>query len=409
MKTKILHTTKFIFLIAMVVAAFCFADLFPYSVRSFSYGVSLAIKEVLVFILPLIVFSIVFQSVSKLQGTNALKVILSLIALIMLSNSASMTTAHFVGKFATSHMSGSLQVSESAKTGGLEPYFSFSLPSHISCLKAVLLGFLCGMVLPYVTKGRSFAIANIMGKYSIFILEKMFAPILPIFIAGLVFRMQSENLVGILQGNSEVALYFFFSALLHIILLYIIAAGFSLRDAFDKFKSMVPTALFAFTTMSSLISMPLILKTVKKNSGNNDLADIIVPTSLNVHLVGDCFLMIIMSLVISISFHGVGFISTADYATFLFYFLLTKFAVVSIPGGGILVMLPIFEQYLHYSPAMLSLITTLYVILDPITTFLNVLGNGAFSLLFSRIYDRTIARTKNAPDAKKISARNGPN
>lgn len=392
MKTKIIHSAKFIIIVALVVTAFCFANLFPYSVRSFSYGVSLAIKEVLVFILPFIVFSIVFQSVSKLQGVNAMKVILSLVALIMLSNSASMSTAHFVGKFVTSHMSEGFKLSESATVGGLEPYFSFKLPSHISCIKTVLLGFLCGMVLPYVTKGRSTAVADILGKCSIFILEKIFTPILPIFIVGLVFRMQSENLVGILQGNYEVALYFFFSALLHIVVMYFIASGFSVRDALSKFKSMLPTALFAFTTMSSLISMQLILKTVKKNTKNNEIVDIIVPTSLNVHLVGDCFLMIIMALVISFSFHGVESVSTADYATFLFYFLLTKFAVVSIPGGGILVMLPIFEQCLHYTPTMLSLVTTLYVIFDPIITFLNVMGNGAFTFLFCKIYDKMIKR-----------------
>lgn len=392
MKAKIIHSAQFVILIVMVISAFCFADLFPYSVRSFSYGVSLAIKEVLVFLLPLIVFGIVFQTVSKLQGTNAIKIILSLIALIMLSNTASMTSAHFVGNFVTSHMSGDFKISVSSGTEALKPYFTLHLPSYISCLKAVLLGFLCGMILPYVTKGRSSVIANNMGKCSIFVLERIFAPILPIFVTGLVFRMQSENLVGALRSNSEIALYFFFSALLHIILMYIIASGFSIRDAFTKFKSMVPTALFAFTTMSSLISMPLILKTVKKNTQNNAVADVIVPTSLNVHLVGDCFLMIILSLVISVAFHGVGFVSMADYATFLLYFLLTKFAVVSIPGGGILVMLPIFEQYLHYTPTMLSLVTTLYVIFDPVITFLNVLGNGAFSFLFCKVYDRMICK-----------------
>ncbi|MDB1135662.1 symporter, partial [Candidatus Anaplasma sp. TIGMIC] len=56
---------KFVVLLGAVVSAFFFADMIPYSVRSFSYAVSLAIKEILVFSLPFIVFSIVFRSVSN--------------------------------------------------------------------------------------------------------------------------------------------------------------------------------------------------------------------------------------------------------------------------------------------------------------------------------------------------------
>ena len=49
-------------------------------------------------------------------------------------------------------------------------------------------------------------------------------------------------------------------------------------------------------------------------------------------------------------------------------------------------MLPVLEQHLSFSPMMLSLITTLYIIFDPLITSANVLGNGAFAMFFSKIY-----------------------
>ncbi|KJV64445.1 dicarboxylate symporter family protein [Anaplasma phagocytophilum str. ApMUC09] len=387
MKIGNTHAIKFSLLLIAVISAFCFADFVPYTIRSFSYAISLTIKEVIVFLLPFIVFSIVFQSVSKLQGYNAIKVVFLLLGMVFLSNAASISVAHVVGKIAIGSVSENLTCFDDAKPSvELLPYYSFSLPRHISSLNAVILGFLSGMLLPRMLGKKSEKLSSMMATSSVFALEKGFAPILPVFIVGLVFKMQSDNLLDILVRNANVALLLFCSALLYISFLYFVAAGFSVREGLRKFKGMLPASLFAFTTMSSLITMPIILKAVKKDSQDGDIADIAVPTALNVHLVGDCFFIIVMALVISAAFNGVGCITTSSYLAFLLYFLLAKFAVVAIPGGGIIVMLPIIEQYLNFSPTMLSLITTLYVVFDPAITSMNVLGNGAFAMLFVRVH-----------------------
>ena len=53
-----------------------------------------------------------------------------------------------------------------------------------------------------------------------------------------------------------------------------------------------------------------------------------------------------------------------------------------------MVMLPILEKYLKFSPEMLSLITALYIVFDPIITSANVIGNGAFTMMFAKLYDK---------------------
>ena len=70
---------------------------------------------------------------------------------------------------------------------------------------------------------------------------------------------------------------------------------------------------------------------------------------------------------------------------FAAYFVLAKFSVAAVPGGGILVMLPILEKYLGFNSEMLSLITALYILFDPVITCANVLGNGAFALGMERV------------------------
>ena len=380
------HALRFLTLLVSIFFAFVFADFLPYEIRSYSYAISLSIKETLVFLLPFIVFSIVFQSTSKLRGTNAIKVVLLLLTMIMLSNSLSIGIAHTVGQFGAAHLAPNIVYTDTLSADGLVPKFTMKLPSVISSIKAVLFGFICGMVLPRIMGEMSTKLSETLAKISVFVLENVLVPVLPVFVVGLVFKMQSDNLIGLLLNNAKVALFLFGIALLHVFMLYMLASGFSVLRALQKIKDMVPTALFAFTTMSSLITMPVVLKAVKRNSDDPELMDIAVPTALNVHLVGDCFFMIVMSIVIALAFSGSEPVSLASYIYFLLYFLISKFAVVAIPGGGIIVMIPIIEQYLNFSPTMLSLITTLYFVFDPAITVVNVLGNGAFTMLFSKTY-----------------------
>jgi Na+/H+-dicarboxylate symporter len=49
-------------------------------------------------------------------------------------------------------------------------------------------------------------------------------------------------------------------------------------------------------------------------------------------------------------------------------------------------MLPILEKHLGFNGDMMSLITALYILFDPVITFGNVLGNGAFAKGIDRIY-----------------------
>ncbi|KJV61682.1 hypothetical protein APHACPA_0693 [Rickettsia amblyommatis str. Ac/Pa] len=52
-------------------------------------------------------------------------------------------------------------------------------------------------------------------------------------------------------------------------------------------------------------------------------------------------------------------------------------------------MLPILEQYLGFNTNMMSLITALYILFDPVITCAHVLGNGAFVKLIDNIYSVT--------------------
>ncbi len=65
---------------------------------------------------------------------------------------------------------------------------------------------------------------------------------------------------------------------------------------------------------------------------------------------------------------------------------MAKFTVAAIPGGSVVIAIPILEKYLGFTPEMSALMMSLYVLVDPFSTTTNVLGNGAFSLMMTKLF-----------------------
>ncbi|MDB1135663.1 cation:dicarboxylate symporter family transporter [Candidatus Anaplasma sp. TIGMIC] len=380
------HSIRFILLLLLVVSAFIFAEIVPLEIRSVAYAVSLSIKEVLVFLLPFIVFSVVFHSTSLMRGGSTIKTSALLLAMVFLSNSTSVGIAHFLASYVIDVVDDKvISTTENANT--LVPaYTTFSLPSIVSCAKALIMGFVCGAALPKIFGDSAVKVSKKLYGTSVFLLEKAFAPLLPIFIVGLTFKMRSDGALDMFVDNYEVMLFVFVPAVLHVLFLFLVGCGGSVRLTAGALKNMFPAAVTGFATMSSLLAMPVTLAAVKKSTNNSPMADIVVPGSVNIHLVGDCFFTVILMMFLASGFGTLESVSVSDYAHFLMYVVLMKFADAAIAGTGLLLMFPILEEYLHFTPVMLSLSTTIYILLDPVLAVLNVLGNGAFSILFVKVH-----------------------
>ena len=170
-------------------------------------------------------------------------------------------------------------------------------------------------------------------------------------------------------------------------------SGRDLRCALTKFKNLLPSVLIGLFSMSSAAAIPTTIEGSKKNLENANLAQFIVPATANMHLLGDCFAIPIIGLALMVSF-GYGIPDAGKYFIFTLYGVMAKFASAGIPGGSALIFVPIFEHVFGFSPEMLTAITAIYVLFDPIATSSNVFGHGMFALLFEKVY--TKLNTKHA-------------
>jgi Na+/H+-dicarboxylate symporter len=165
---------------------------------------------------------------------------------------------------------------------------------------------------------------------------------------------------------------------------YAALSQFKPREFINSIKSMLPAAMAGFSTMSSASVMPLTIVGAELNAKNKEIARSVVPATVNIHLIGDCIAIPIFAYAVMKSF-GIAEPSLMTYLVFVFYFVLAKFSVAAIPGGGIIVMLPILESCLGFNGEMLSLMTALYILFDPVITSANILGNGMFAKMIDKL------------------------
>ncbi len=367
-------------LLALVIVMGLLHPWIPQKAQSVLYGMSLSIKSLIVFSLPFIIFGLLFKTTVGF-ARNASKMILAILVAICLSNFLSTMISYSVGRVAYT-----FDLAMPFPGGGneLQPSCVFTLPKLIGNDHAMLAALILGIVLGRWKPSWASLIATRIDWMVCYILKGVLY-VIPLFIAGLVIKMYHDNVMGyIIQNYAMIFALTACSVFSYIAIIYFLASRKRELSFAQSLKNMLPAAIVGFGSMSSAAAMPLTLLGTEKNSRNPDLAGSIIPATVNVHLVGDCFAIPIFAFAVMKSF-GVAEPHFLSYLIFACYFVLAKFSVAAVPGGGILVMLPILEHYLGFDATMLSLITALYILFDPIITCANVFGNGGFAMGLSRL------------------------
>lgn len=372
---------KMPFILAAIILAVIFLDpLISLPLKQGLYAISLSIKAVIVLVLPLIIFGLLFKAAVMLSS-GATRIIGMILLLVCCSSFVSVFLSHYIGEWIY-HFDLSMLVPKG--TSGLEPLWSLKLPTLIANNKAMFAGIIFGIIASIICPTPALKIAAKVDQFIGWLL-KGFVYLIPLFVTGFVLKLQFDGVVGtIVKDYTAIFAIIAFAQFNYIILAYFLLNNCQIHAFVSNIRNMLPAAISGFCTMSSAASMPLTIMGVEKNAKNKELARSVIPVTVNIHLVGDCFATPIFAYAVLKSF-GVAEPTLLNYLIFSFYFIVAKFSVAAIPGGGILVMLPILEVYLGFNAEMLSFITALYILFDPVITCANVFGNGAFAKIIDNI------------------------
>lgn len=360
----------------------------PLQAKQILYAISLMVKSVIVFLLPFIIFGLLFKTMIGLAERATLVIALILLC-VCFSNVVSTFLSHYMGAWIY-HFD--MTIIQPKDAQGLVPAWTLALPKLIANDKAMFLGIVLGIICGSLKVKAAHQLAEKLAWVIAKILAS-FTYLIPLFVVGFVVKLQFDGVVHtIIKDYTMIFVLIAIAQFGYILLAYAALNHFKPSEFLRCIKNMLPAALAGFSTMSSAAVMPLTMIGVENNAQNKDLARSVVPATVNIHLVGDCFAIPIFAYAVMKSF-GVAEPALISYLIFVFYFVIAKFSVAAIPGGGIIVMLPILESCLGFNAEMLSLITALYILFDPVITCANVLGNGAFAKWIDKLVSLRTQKT----------------
>lgn len=378
-------------LVAIILIVFLGGEHIPTGVKEFFFTVSVLIKDLLVLVLPYIIFAYLFSTLVALQH-GAILFIVSLVGSVMFMNFLGINLSYVFGKFLMAASGLSPVTTDPALE--LHTMWRLSPPSIVTRIlqneNGLILGVIAGIGLGYLKVKNLDEKAEKLKSIASFILNRMFIPIVSLFIFGFILKMQHEGtLTYVLQQYGPVYLLIACCQVGYQLLLLFVGAKFNPTTWLGYLKNLVSPLVTALSTMSSAAALPFSIKAAEANTKNPLVGRSVIPSTVNINMMGDSMGLSLMVIATMITF-GYGIPSYDLYLNYAAQYVLYMFTVAAIPGGTIIIMVPMLEEVLGFDGEMISLVTALYLLYDAIGTTMNVMGNGVFVVLYDRVFGRLL-------------------
>ena len=374
-------------LFSVLILSYYFGSFIPHDFKSFFLAISISLKEILLFFLPVVIFSFIAHSMLSLQG-QALRFIVFLLICVFLSNSLAIFSAYLIGNIFFTDL---LPIVTKVANKDIEPIslFVLNMPKLISTRHALMLAFVVGAIFSYKRNKAVEKVVKYAHDFSLLFLKKFFIPCLPFFIFGSVLRLEHQGFLGdIFNSYSYVFAVVLSSQLLYLFMLFLLANSFSIKKLCKCIYYILPVTLTGFGTLSSAAAMGSLVVSMGNIMKNSKLYEMIIPVVVNIHTLGSAIGVTLISLATMKTF-GMELPGLELFGIFTLHYAVQKFGVAAVPGGVICVVGPLLDEYLGFSGEMIGMVTAIYMLFDPFGTACNITANGAFTMLFDRIFVAT--------------------
>lgn len=368
-------------LIATIVMCSFFYSHINVEIVRFFFTISTILRELLVFIIPFMLFSFLALSLSSIPKEGFFFVI-GIMIFVFISNFINILVSGAVG-YGLLHGIHTTDISTTEIV--ISSLFSFSLPSLVSNPHALLCGVIVGIYNSLCPNKILNIIIKSMHDIILTFMKKIFIPLLPIFVGGFFLKLLFEGKVScIISKNAQTCIFMCGFLFIYLLGMLYLASGFKTSRAITIMKNTLPATITAFSTMSSAAALPFSLKAAEANTRDKVLSDAVMPLTMNFHMVGDTILIPIMSMLVMLSFkHPLP--GVFEFLMFGLFFICNKFAGGGVPSGTIMVTVPVLQQYMGFDDNMIAFIIAFYGIIDPIATAGNVTANNFFVLFLQKI------------------------
>lgn len=393
-------------LLLIITAVLYLGSYIPLNLKEIFFSLSLSLKSILEFFLPLIIFSYLSSCILSFKK-GVIAFISILLIIVFISNFLGTLFSYGSYLLVFNKINTLTHASISNNSDSLSSFWSFRLPKLLSNDAALFLSLILSIAVTFIRSiGEKYQIntlliisssfekfINFLKRIASLFLTRFFIPLVPLFILGFIINLQhSGSLNKIISSYFPVFLLVISTQALYLVFIFLVITKFNINLSYTYIRNTLPAAIAGFSTMSSAAAMPLTLLAAEKNTNNPSIAHILIPATVNIHMVGNSIAMPIMAISCLLTFD----VPFPDFQSIIFFglsFALAQFAVSAVPSGGIFIMIPLMEKFLGFTPEMISLITTLNILLDPPVTATSIFGNSALAIFLNNL----LAKLKIAP------------
>ena len=377
--------------IAVTLAFFLSSHLNSNTVSIF-YTISIVLKDVLMLLLPFVVFSYLCSAVLSLQG-KATSLIFGVFGLVIVSNIINVFTAYGAAEAFFGFLKPiSLEAIQSQSS--IEAFWRLPFSSFLTADKAMFLGLIIGFIGNLSGARLVTQAVTTLKNWTTIALNIAFIPFLPVYVFGFVLKIGFEGALGTLATAYAPVFFLSFATIqAYLFFWYAIGCNGNMRATFAAIRNMLPAWLTGFSTMSSAATLPVTLKCVEANTHNPQLTNFVVPATANIHMIGDGINITLTALAL-LAMSGTPMPSFTAFLVYVGAYVVTKFSGSGVPGGGMIILLPVVEKHLGLSSELCSLVATLYILQDSLMTASNVAGNGALALIANKLFAKRFIASK---------------
>ena len=203
----------------------------------------------------------------------------------------------------------------------------------------------------------------------------------PIGVFCLLCPVIAANGAMILGSLAMVLLVAYFCYILHAVVIYSLSvSAMGGMSPLKFFKGMMPAIMFAFSSASSVGTLPINMKCVEELGGDKQVSSFVLPLGATINMDGTAIYMGVCSLFIA-NVYGID-LTMAQMGMIILTGTLASIGTAGVPGAG-LIMLSMVLLSVGLPMEGLALVAGIDRILDMFRTTVNITGDAAVTCVIN--------------------------
>ena len=256
--------------------------------------------------------------------------------------------------------------------------------ANVNMLQIIVASLLIGFALLMVSShdNSSFKAVEKLNAVCMKVME-MIIKLSPIAVFCLICPVVAENGSAVLGSLAKVLLIAYIAYILHSVLIYSLSVKiFAGLSPFKFFQGMLPAIAFAFSSASSVGTLPINMECAGKLGADKDIISFVLPLGATINMDGTAIYQGVCAIFIASCF-GID-LTFSQILTLVLTATLASIGTAGVPGAS-MVMLAMVLQSVNLPVEGIALVAGVDRIFDMGRTAVNITGDSACAIVVSAI------------------------